>query len=123
MFLTSEARYNQWVADHYRFLMRSAWVLTGSRSLAEDVVQDCFTNAWKYRSQLRDLSLVRPWLFQIMRRSAFRHLSPYTGSLEDMDASDWEPAPDARIDDRLDVVNSKSHRAWCCHAWRGRAQP
>jgi RNA polymerase sigma-70 factor (ECF subfamily) len=29
MFLNSEARYNQWVRDHYRFLMRSAWALTG----------------------------------------------------------------------------------------------
>ena len=111
MFLTSEARYNQWVRDHYRFLMRSAWALTGSRSVAEDVVQDCFTNAWKYRNQLRDLSLARPWLFQIMRRNVFRHLSPYppypyTGSVQDSDAGDWEPAPDARIDDRLDVVKA-----------------
>lgn len=85
MFLTSESRYNQWVHDHYRFLMRSAWALTGSRTVAEDVVQDCFTNAWKFRDQLRDASLVRPWLFQIMRRSIFRHLPPCTQSLEEGD--------------------------------------
>lgn len=106
MFLTSEARYNQWVRDHYRFLMRSAWALTGSRSVAEDVVQDCFANAWKCRSQLRDVSLARPWLFQIMRRSVFRHITPCTQSLEDSDEADLGEAPDTGVDDRLDVVKA-----------------
>lgn len=106
MFLTSEARYNQWVRDHYRFLMRSAWALTGSRAVAEDVVQDCYTNAWKCREQLRDAALVRPWLFQIMRRSIFRHLPPCTQSLEDSDVEQWGAAPDAGIDNRLDVVKA-----------------
>lgn len=111
MFLTSEARYNQWVRDHYRFLMRSAWALTGSRAVAEDVVQDCYTNAWKCREQLRDAALVRPWLFQIMRRSIFRHLPPCTQSLEDSDVEQWGAAPDAGIDNRLDVVKALSRIA------------
>lgn len=106
MFLTSEARYNQWVRDHYRFLMRSAWALTGSRALAEDVVQDCYANAWKHRDQLRDARLVRPWLFQIMRRCIFRHMSPCTLSFDDTDEVNGEAAPDAGIDDRLDVVKA-----------------
>jgi RNA polymerase sigma-70 factor (ECF subfamily) len=107
MFLSSEARYNQWVRDHYRFLMRSAWALTGSRAVAEDVVQDCYTNAWKCREQLRDASLVRPWLFQIMRRSIFRHLPPCTVPLDDDDDDErWGAAPDVGIDDRLDVVKA-----------------
>lgn len=106
MFLNSEAHYNQWVRDHYRFLMRSAWALTGSRAVAEDVVQDCFANAWKCRDQLRDVSLARPWLFQIMRRSIFRHIAPCAQSLEDSDAADLRQAPDAGIDNRLDVVKA-----------------
>jgi RNA polymerase sigma-70 factor (ECF subfamily) len=106
MFLTSEARYNQWVRDHYRFLMRSAWALTRSRSVAEDVVQDCFTNAWKCRDQLRDVTLARPWLFQIMRRSILRYVNPCTQSIEDGDDADWGQAPDTGINDRLDVVKA-----------------
>ena len=106
MFLTSEARYNQWVRDHYRFLMRSAWALTGSRALAEDVVQDCFANAWRARSQLRDADLARPWLFQIMRRSIFRHLPPCTISLEDSEEDQWGAAPVDGIDNRLDIVKA-----------------
>lgn len=111
MFSSSETRYNQWVNDHYRFLMRSAWALTGSRAVAEDVVQDCFTNAWKCRDQLRDPQLVRPWLFQIMRRSIFRHLPPCTVSLDDQDESAFGVAPASGIEDRLDVVKALSRIA------------
>lgn len=111
MFLTSEARYNQWVRDHYRFLMRSAWALTGSRAVAQDVVQDCFANAWKCKDQLRDVSLARPWLFMIMRRSIFRHITPCTQSLEDSDEADLGQAPDSGIDNRLDVVKALSRIA------------
>ena len=106
MILTSESRYNQWVREHYRFLLRSAWALTGSRAVAEDVVQDCFTSAWKHRKQLRDASLARAWLFQIMRRHALRHIAPQPQSLDD----DPEQAtPDdglSGLDDQLDVVKA-----------------
>ena len=32
MFQSAESRDNQWVREHYRFLLRSAWALTGSRA-------------------------------------------------------------------------------------------
>lgn len=111
MFSTAETRYNQWVNDHYRFLLRSAWALTGSRAMAEDVVQDCYANAWRCQGQLRDPALVRPWLFQIMRRSIFRHLPPCTQSLDESTESELGMAPDAGIDDRLDVVRALSRIA------------
>lgn len=107
MFQSSEARYNQWVREHYRFLLRSAWALTGSRSVAEDVVQDCFASAWKHRDQLRNADSVRPWLFKIMRRSAFRHIGPAVMPAEGNDDAHDAPAlPDSRLDDRLDVVSA-----------------
>jgi RNA polymerase sigma factor (sigma-70 family) len=107
MIQTAESRYNQWVREHYRFLMRSAWGLTGSRALAEDVVQDCFTSAWKYRSQLRDAALARAWLFRIMRRQALRHLVPGTQSFDNNTGDVAEQAaPDAGLDDQLDVVKA-----------------
>jgi len=107
MISTAESRYNQWVREHYRFLLRSAWALTGSRALAEDVVQDCFTSAWRHREQLRDASLARAWLFQIMRRHALRHLVPaqplvYAGDGHGDDTA----APPSGIDDQLDVVKA-----------------
>ena len=110
MFQSAEYRYNQWVSEHYRFLLRSAWALTGSRAVAEDVVQDCFTSAWKYRGQLRQPELARAWLFQIMRRGALRHLAPGPQSLDEKDMPEQASA-DAAVDDRLDVVKALSRIA------------
>ena len=107
MIQTAESRYNQWVREHYRFLLRSAWGLTGSRAVAEDVVQDCFTSAWKYRSQLRDATLARAWLFKIMRRHALRHFVPGIQTFDgDPDHLPEQAAPDAGLDDQLDVVKA-----------------
>ena len=110
MILTAEARYNHWVQEHYRFLLRSAWALTGSRALAEDVVQDCFTSAWKHRRQLRDPAMARAWLFQIMRRHAFRHMAPQPLQAPDSDAA-WDAdlagaGSTNGLDDQLDVVKA-----------------
>jgi RNA polymerase sigma factor (sigma-70 family) len=111
MFQSPDSAYNHWVRDHYRFLLRSAWALTGSRAVAEDVVQDCFASAWKHKEQLRDAALVRPWLFKIMRRSAFRHIAPPQLGAGEIDEPGRTAAPDAGIDDRLDVVNALSRIA------------
>ncbi len=81
MFQTAES-HNQWVREHYRFLLRSAWALTGSRAVAEDVVQDCFTSAWKHRTQLRQHERARARLFRIMRRSALRYVTPHSEPLD-----------------------------------------
>jgi RNA polymerase sigma factor (sigma-70 family) len=104
MFESAESRYNQWVRDHYRFLLRSAWALTGSRAVAEDVVQDCYTSAWKHRNQLRQPALARAWLFQIMRRGALRNMVPGPQSVDY--SNEPEHTSDAGNDDRLDVVKA-----------------
>lgn len=117
MFLSArkaEDRYNQWVRDHYRFLMRSAWAITGSRAVAEDVVQDCYTLAWKNRTQLREDALARAWLFRIMRRCAIRQQSPSTERLEIDDDGEWShdrAADDPMREDRMDVVKALSRLA------------
>lgn len=104
MFQSAESRYNAWVREHYRFLLRSAWALTGSRAVAEDVVQDCFAAAWRHREQLRRVEAERAWLFQIMRRMAFRHMASRP---ETSDGSELpEQAGDNRLEDQLDVVRA-----------------
>ncbi len=106
MVQTAESRYNQWVRDHYHFLLRSAWAMTGSRAVAEDVVQDCFTSAWKHRGQLRKAELARAWLFQIMRPSALRHMAPGPLSMDEDEEAFNVAAPASGADDRLDVVKA-----------------
>jgi len=86
--------------------MRSAWALTGSRTVAEDVVQDCFTSAWKHRNQLREPELARAWLFRIMRRHALRQLAPGPQLAVDEGEVAELPVPGAGLDDQLDVVKA-----------------
>jgi RNA polymerase sigma factor (sigma-70 family) len=106
MFGSRERLYNTWVRDHYRFLFRSAWALTGNRAVAEEVVQDCFELAWRHMDQLRDRALARPWLFRILRREALRHVAPSSGPFiepydEELDqraSADGVRATEQRID-------------------------
>lgn len=105
VFQSSESRYQQWVDEHYRFLMRSAWALAGSRALAEDVVQDTYALAWRHRKQLRDPDLARAWLFQIMRRQLLRHCAPEpTQTLEGCEDAYRVQAPEPDRDQRMDVL-------------------
>ena len=125
LFQSAESRYNQWVREHYRFLLRSAWAMTGSRAIAEDVVQDCFANAWKHREQLRNAAWRMIWnsqarasaasrncsrCFQIMRRAAFRQAVPGMPSLDDEEQPE-RAAPDAGLDDKIDVVKALARLA------------
>lgn len=106
MFGSRERLYNGWVRDHYRFLFRSAWALTGSRAVAEEVVQDCFELAWRHMGQLRDRSLARAWLFRILRREALRNvvlagdaaLEPYDEELDQRIGRDTVLAVEHRVD-------------------------
>jgi RNA polymerase sigma factor (sigma-70 family) len=110
MFGSRERLYNTWVRDHYRFLFRSAWALTGSRAVAEEVVQDCYELAWRHLHQLRDPTLARPWLFQILRREALRNIVPSAGPhFEPYDEeSDDRTGPDpvATLEQRLDILGA-----------------
>ena len=115
MFGSRERLYNTWVRDHYRFLFRSAWALTGSRAVAEDVVQDCYELAWRHMDQLRDRALARPWLFQILRREAFRNLAPSANPPVGPDEEGIDERvgndPIAIADQRIDILRAMQELA------------
>jgi RNA polymerase sigma-70 factor (ECF subfamily) len=108
MFGSRERLYNGWVRDHYRFLFRSAWALTGSRAIAEEIVQDCFELAWRHMDQLRDRSMARPWLFQILRREAYRHARPSqevaVDSYDEVDAAEDGRDAMTAVEQRADIL-------------------
>ncbi len=47
-------------------LRRYAWVLTGDRTAADDLVQDCLERAWSRLHLWRRGSSLRAWLFTIL---------------------------------------------------------
>lgn len=105
MISSKERLFNAWVQEHYRFLLRGAWGLTGSRETAEELVQDAFEIAWRQQDQLRRKDSVRAWLFQILRHEALRHLSstPSMVSWDEEHDQLQQVQPDG-LDLRLDLI-------------------
>ncbi len=60
------------IREHYVFLYRYAYRLSGSRCDAEDLTQQCFLTAHRKLHQLREPKAARSWLFQILRTAFFR---------------------------------------------------
>jgi RNA polymerase sigma-70 factor (ECF subfamily) len=63
-----ESMVKAYSADLYRF----AYWLCRDRPLAEDLVQESFTRAWKSWDKLHDENAVKAWLFTILRREHAR---------------------------------------------------
>ncbi len=49
-----------------RQMWRTAWVLLGDRSLAEDAVQDAWLDVWQHLAQFDPTRELRPWLLTIV---------------------------------------------------------
>jgi RNA polymerase sigma factor (sigma-70 family) len=62
---------------HHRGLCDFFMRMTGSRSLAEDLVQDVFFRILKYRETFRDESRFKAWMFRIARNARFDHFKKH----------------------------------------------
>ena len=58
------------VLDHRAELFRTALYHTRDRSVAEDVVQDAFVSALRWRGELHDSSKLLPWMHRVVMNSA-----------------------------------------------------
>src|ERR1700739_4254054 len=59
--------FNDWVRQHQRLLCGIAYWWTGSRTDAEELTQEAFLQAYRSRSSLRDVELIKGWLVGILR--------------------------------------------------------
>lgn len=108
MFQAKERAFNQWVQEHYRFLLRAGWALTGSRHIAEELVQDTFELAWRYQAQLSKAASARAWLYQILRREALQHgrTGPGLSVPWEDEHDDWQQSDLASLDLRIDMLRA-----------------
>jgi RNA polymerase sigma-70 factor (ECF subfamily) len=62
---------------HHRSLFDFFARLTGSRTIAEDLVQDVFFRMLKYRQTFRPDSHFKAWMFHIARNARFDHFKKH----------------------------------------------
>ncbi|MBI4864872.1 MAG: RNA polymerase sigma factor [Candidatus Riflebacteria bacterium] len=65
--IAARALYDELVGNCAADLFAMAYRLSGQREVAEDLVQEAFTEAWKSLPALRDRTRARAWLMQILR--------------------------------------------------------
>lgn len=69
---SKEQQFESLVKSFYQPLYRYAYWLTKDPSIAEDILQETFTRAWKNLHQLKSLESAKPWLYTIMSRENAR---------------------------------------------------
>jgi RNA polymerase sigma-70 factor (ECF subfamily) len=61
-------------AEHQPPILNYLYRLVGDAALAEDLVQEAFTRAWRARAQLAGVENPRAWLYRIATNAARDHL-------------------------------------------------
>jgi RNA polymerase sigma-70 factor (ECF subfamily) len=89
------------VSDHGAAIFRYAFWLCGDRSMAEDLVQETFLRAWRFRDALRDKRKVKAWLVTTLRRERARLFERYQPEFVDLELEQLA-APRATSDNALE---------------------
>ena len=64
-----------WLFDRYQSkAFRAAYLISGNMADSEDIVQEAFVKCYLYREKLKEAERFEGWLFQILTRTAWRHI-------------------------------------------------
>ncbi len=88
----------EWLRDSYASSVRTAYLILGNRSDAEDAVQDAFLRAWRFRDAITTRSGMKPWLYRVVVNSCYSRLRKEIPH-RDLRASDDELATLSDHDD------------------------
>ncbi len=56
----------RWLEEGYATSFRTACLILGNRSDAEEAVQEAYLRAWRFRASLATGADVRPWLYRVV---------------------------------------------------------
>lgn len=66
------SQFDIWISQYHGALYKHAMWMTGSRDVAQDMVQEAFFQAWLAIDSIKDNDKVLPWLLTILRRTVYR---------------------------------------------------
>lgn len=71
--------------------IHTAYLITGNLADSEDVVQETFVKVWLHSCELRNDSGFRPWMMQILVRTAYRMVKKSRREIPDENVADKLP--------------------------------
>ncbi len=108
-----EQRLEDWLHDGYAVSFRTACLILGNRSDAEEAVQEAFLRAWRFRDSLTSVPSVKPWLYRVVVNSCYSKLRqeiPHRdrrdgdGPLAELASDDNDPAVAAQRSETAETV-------------------
>src|SRR5208283_2179816 len=108
-----EQRLEDWLHEGYAVSFRTACLILGNPSDAEEAVQEAFLRAWRFRDSLTSVPSVKPWLYRVVINSCYSKLRqeiPHRdrregdGTLADLAADDDDPAVVAQRSETAETV-------------------
>lgn len=94
--------FEQLVRAYSNDLYRMAYWLAKDKEVAEDLVQETFTRAWKAIDSLKDEQAAKAWLITILRRENARRFEKIQPDLVEIDESLVSDNPHNQPGDRLE---------------------
>ena len=65
---------DKWLEEGYLPSFRTACLILGNRSDAEEAVQEAFLRAWRFRDSLTSVPSIKPWLYRVVVNSCYTKL-------------------------------------------------
>ncbi len=81
----SQARFEKLVNAVSSDLYRYAFMLCRNKAMAEDLVQETYTRAWRFLDSLRDEKKAKSWLMTTLRREYARQFERYRPPFADVE--------------------------------------
>jgi len=69
-----EQQLEEWLEDGYAASFRTACLILGNRSDAEEAVQEAYLRAWRFRASLASVPSIRPWLYRVVVNACYSKL-------------------------------------------------
>jgi RNA polymerase sigma-70 factor, ECF subfamily len=64
----------RWLEEGYESSYRTACLILGNRSDAEEAVQDAYLRAWRFRDSLTSVPSIKPWLYRVVVNACYSKL-------------------------------------------------
>ncbi|MBI2313104.1 MAG: sigma-70 family RNA polymerase sigma factor [Betaproteobacteria bacterium] len=99
----NRSQFETMVRAHSGDLYRFAYWLCRDRFVAEDLVQETYSRAWKSWQSLRDEKAIKHWLFSILRNEHARLYERKRVEIEDVDLEDLPIAVESSVQFSLEM--------------------